>query len=435
MSYHNPSAGHFGVQHYLRGRTLSGGLVAARDGGRAYADGGMFLSARRGMGGVPHLIAAELGGTGNVVMDSIIAARKKEESEDDRKKNKKRFQDNSQAEYNRVSKQKFSLKKPTTVKRSDGKVKVETNSFWSDWNKTASVLTKPLAGPLKAAGISASRVQEITERPLDAFLDVFDPVEDRIGAAVDRVMAKKGYTQNYFGKNINLRRVQGVDRKGDKSTRNFMKRLRTVQAFIVLMFTQPGQLAIEMAFEGFDLVGDIAKAVGNMIKSAGEAAGEAAGNVAKGVENGVKSVVSFFVGGVGLGHYSGNYSGYYTGIGEPVEIAAGAGVAGETAAYGITIEEVLKQAIPILTKAIIDGAFGVASDAIKGGGKKDAGSGEKSEGSAYSTGQETSSTDDDDDDRDDKYDQDDEQQSSGVSPGLLFGGAAALVAVLMLLRK
>ncbi len=159
------------------------------------------------------------------------------------------------------------------VKIVGGKVQIPVTSFWADWNKQFAKVMVPFVPAINTAPLSVEMKVMLKTRPLDAVLDLFDPIEERIGRAVDRVILKKGATQNYFGKLRNIKRTQPIDAKADASTQNLMKTLRTIDAFVVLFFTQPVELAAECLKEGIDIAGHAVASV----KQAGAEALKAGG--------------------------------------------------------------------------------------------------------------------------------------------------------------
>jgi hypothetical protein len=160
------------------------------------------------------------------------------------------------------------LRKVSAKATSSGKVVVPVSSFWSDWNRACASTLAPFAGVIDALPLSTSDKKKLRTRPLDALMDIFDPVEDMIGRVVDHVIAKKGAKQNYFGTMRDVRRVQAIDKRADVSTQNLLRRLRTIDAFIVLMWTQPVELAATMAAEGVSMV---TKGVQDITKGARDA--------------------------------------------------------------------------------------------------------------------------------------------------------------------
>lgn len=219
---------------------------------------------------------------------------------------------------------------------------------WSSANKTASRILSPLRGPIQAAldaaGVPKTESAKIVSAPLDFLLDLFDPIENAVGRAVDRVMAKKGATQTFFGTKINLTRVQAVDRKADASVQNLLRSLRTIQAFIVLLWTQPLELAGSMLQEGLDIASTVAQ---NVTKAGGDAAAavsKAAGDVVKNVSNTVSAAgdaVKDFFGFDGLGD-----------LGEPVTVATTAAATGLAATAGAALETAIAAVITSIVTAL-----------------------------------------------------------------------------------
>lgn len=319
VSYHNPAAAHSNnATHY-------------RLGGR--------------LGAVPRLVAPELGAVLPVLAAAKAAVKQQSASESVARKQK--FADSAKSDGAKARGVRTKFQKPTARKIQGGKVKVNTSSFWAGWNREGAKVTSVFKGAIESSGLPKDVQKKLLERPLDAMLDLADPVEDRLGAAIDRVIASKGAVQNLFGTPKDVRRVQDIDKKADVSTQNLLKRLRTLDSFLTLFYTQPAALAFEMGVEGFDLVGDAAKAVADMAEKAGKAVGKAASEVQKNIEEGVKTVASW----VGLGSLGDG--GVVSGP------AAAGGLAGVAAAIGIPVE--------LLISAIVSIIVGVIGAAITGG--------------------------------------------------------------------
>lgn len=237
--------------------------------------------------------------------------------------------------------------KPTRVTVSNGKVDVPTSSFWSTWNQSAAQITAPFALVIDALPIPALSRSKLKSRPLDALLDIFDPIEDAVGRAVDKVLSQKGNTQNFFGKNMNLKRVQPVDAKADASTRNIMKMLRTIEAFYVLSFTQPLEFAAALLGEGINLAADLARASADVAAKIAQVAGDAAADVLEAAQNAADAVASFF----GLGGVNG--------LGDAGAVSAPAAAAGATVAAA-PAEVAILDAVLAALAGIIAGALDTA---------------------------------------------------------------------------
>ncbi len=222
------------------------------------------------------------------------------------------------------------------VKIVGGKVQIPVTSFWADWNKQFAKVMVPFVPAINAAPLTVAQKTLLKTRPLDAVLDLFDPIEDRIGRAVDRVILKKGATQNYFGKMRNIKRTQPIDAKADASTQNLMKTLRTIDAFVVLFFTQPVELAAECLKEGLNIAGDAVSAV----KQAGAAALKAGGAA-------LNEVSSWF----GIGAADGGV------VSAPTAVAA-------TAAAGAGIDAVITATLAAITTILTAAATAAATAAV-----------------------------------------------------------------------
>jgi len=235
-------------------------------------------------------------------------------------------------------------------------------SFWADLNAGAAGLLRPVAAPLsealKAAGAPADLRTKLVSRPLDAMLDIFDPAEDAIVRAVNRVMARKGSTQTFFGQRIDLRIGQPVDAQMDASTRNLVRSLRTISAFVVLFWTAPLELAQEMMKEGLDVASGAAAATVKLATDVTKAAGKAAQDAAKAAAGVWTSITNLF----GMPE-----PGDGIGQGGPAEgVAAGAAVA---AAGGVSLEAVLLSAVSSIVAAVTAAIPGVLNTAAGEGVK------------------------------------------------------------------
>lgn len=284
------------------------------------------------------------------------------------------------------------FKVPPATKTASGKASVQlTTSFWTDWNREAARAFRPVSTALRSLEIIPRDLREkLVTRPLDALLDVFDPLFDRVAAPCRRTMNKYlrgGRRVEWFGKYIDIRISQPrIDDKCDVSTKNLLKKLRTIQAFIVCFLKKPLEFAGECIKEGIDIVGDVAgqvgAAVGEAVENIGkaaQAAGKAVGDVVdkavKEAEKAAAGVASFFGGLVGLSGYSDG------GLGEPFTIIAGAVAGAITTIAGVITEAVILAVIAgivtIVTALIVVGIQTGAQermikDAVAAGGSAEA---------------------------------------------------------------
>lgn len=326
--------------------------------------------------------------------------------------------------------------KPSRATVTNGKVDVPVTSFWTTWNQSAAQIVQPFAVVIDALPIPSGDRAKMKSRPLDALLDIFDPIEDAIGRAVDKVLAQKGNTQNFFGKNMNLKRVQSVDSKADASTRNMMKTLRTIQAFYVLMFTQPIEFAGALLSEGVNVVGGIAQAAADVAGEIAKRAGEGAAEVLETAGEVASAVVSFF--GLGSVHGLGTAA---------VDDAAVAGAAAATTAAA-GVEVTIIDAVLATLAGIIAGALDTAiatgatlvGDALFGKTNKPATS--SSQGviipsklmtqTALTQGRESGAFQTQ---NDGALTNTGQAPSGGVSPVLVVGGFAAVVVLALALKR
>lgn len=298
------------------------------------------------VGAVPRLVAPVLGGVPRLVAPTLGALPAQTA--------------NSRAQFaTKAAGQAVDFKSKLNTKRSrrpparmqrDGKVKVEVSSVWSDMNAVASDLLKPLYGMIDALpNHIASRTvkNKWKTRPLDAQMDMIDPIEHALARAINRVLARKGNVQSFFGDMRDLRLVQAVDLKTDTSTQNLMRRLRVAHAFYVLMFAQPIDFAAELLKEGIDVAGSMAAAAGQVAADIAKQAGETVEKAAEEAGKAAKTVASWF--GLGSAHGLGSYGG----LGEPATAATAGLVAALTPVVGAGMAEFLAWVIMGITASII----------------------------------------------------------------------------------
>lgn len=234
------------------------------------------------------------------------------------------------------------FKKPVAMKTRDGKASVQlTTSFWSDWNGEAAKAFRPVAPAIRAAKIIPADLRaKLLTRPLDALIDIFNPLFDRVAAPCTRTMnahLKGGRRVEWFGKYIDIRISQpSIDNKLDASTKNLMRKLRIMQAFIVCFLKKPLEFAGECLKEGVDIVTDVVSSVSDAVGGAVESIAKGASDTAKRASDeaakAAAGVASFFGGLVGLGGY---------GLGEAATGISGAIAAAITTIAGVVTENVL----------------------------------------------------------------------------------------------
>ncbi len=279
---------------------------------------GSASNASHYIGAIPHLVAPVLGGlAGSLAFPTSLSTINLR---------KAAFVSNAAQNVALARASAVTLRLPSVTKPTadaKGRIVVPISSFWSNLNQTAAQAVKPFAGAVNAMTfLTVAQRNQIINAPLDALLDMFDPIFDHVGAAVDRVLAKKGNVQNYFGSNKNLQRVQANDLKSDAVTQDLLKKLRTIEAFVVLFFTQPIDLAGEMLKEGLDIAQSAGQVVGQVATNVASAIGKDATEVMQASTNAASTVASWF----GLGHFS-----YALGDGGLVS-----GPTAATAATGVT---------------------------------------------------------------------------------------------------
>lgn len=115
-------------------------------------------------------------------------------------------------------------------------------------NDDFSAFLRPVSGAIDALPISVEAKTELKTRPFDSLIDIFDPIEDIVSGAIARVNASTGKnTRNFFGTVVDMRVNQPGDNRLDTSTLNLVKRLRTIQQFMVLIILDPIDLGVELA--------------------------------------------------------------------------------------------------------------------------------------------------------------------------------------------
>jgi len=251
-------------------------------------------------------------------------------------------------------------KNPVMVKidPNTGQVKVPVGSFMSDFNREASRLMAPFSGVIAALPIPRDVRHDLRHAPIDALMNIFDPIEDAVGRAVDRTLAKKGNHQNYFGTVVNVKRVQTVDLKTDASSQNFMRRFRTMRAFFILVITQPIEFAAQLLQEGINIVGEGATAIGKVASDFATAAGKITADIVKATADAAGSVAAWF----GLGGL-----GAYGGLGvEPTSIASSI-----LAAIGVTLDPAIVAILDSIITMIVGLISAAVGSFISGGGKAD----------------------------------------------------------------
>jgi hypothetical protein len=253
------------------------------------------------------------------------------------------------------------FKKPTAVKKADGKVAVPITSFLTDWNKQAAEVLRPVMRALRNVPMpSFIDKRKLENRPIDFILDVFNPVFDRFEAACVRTQRQhvpRGKVE-WFGKTIDIRIDQPGDERMDASTRGFVRKMRIIQSFILLFFTKPIELAGECLKEGVDLAGDVARDVGKAVDDTLKQAGKTAQAAAQEAQKAVAGAVDWFKSVTGLGAYGGTYGLGATGVEE-------GGAVGVVGVGGVGIEQVVQQIIEKIMQALSEKAPEIASNLVQ----------------------------------------------------------------------
>jgi hypothetical protein len=126
-----------------------------------------------------------------------------------------------------------------------------------EFNKAGARALAPVSGQIDALpGLSRSMKDKIKNRPYEAILDIFDPLEDAIERVTAKINKKTGLTKRkVFGTTVDMVVDPAYDRQiKDVTIRNLLRRLRSANHFIALFWTEPLLLAIGMAQEGIDVI-------------------------------------------------------------------------------------------------------------------------------------------------------------------------------------
>jgi hypothetical protein len=255
--------------------------------------------------------------------------------------------------------------KPTASKNPDGKVSVPVTTFWSDWNAQTARAIQPVASAIRSLELLPRALREkMVTRPLDALLDIFNPLFDRVAAPCRRTMQQHlrgGRRVEWFGRYIDIRIEQPlIDNAADESTKTLLRKLRTIQAFIVCFLKKPVEFAGECLKEGIDIVGDVAGAVGQAVGNAVEAIGKAAQDAGKAVGDVAKKAADEAGKAVaGVASFFGNAFGL-SGLGEAATGISGAVAAAITTIAGVITENVIIAIIGAIV-TVIGAVIGAAA--------------------------------------------------------------------------
>lgn len=367
MSYHNPSV-----------------TKGARDNhGHYNMRRGALVARGVGMGAVPQLVAPVLGGAGLGSAPKITLPGSPPLTI---AQGKALVAAQAQAKLAMLPPLSFRKAQPgdTQIVNEGGKpkVKVSTTSLWGEWNEDLANLFRPFRGIIDALPnppFPSKLKSDLKNAPLNALFDIFDPIFDHVGAAIDRVLAKKGNTQNFFGHIMNLKRVQAADGNADAATRDLLLRLRTIQAFFALWFTQPIDFAIELGKEGINIVQGAAETAEHIAQQVAQAAGEVAEKILEAGDQAKRAVQSWF----GFGGYGG-FGAF--GLGASGADDAAAALAGEQAAQvgedaGVVIppaiEQIIEKVAAAVALALVDKAVETGTGLITGQGSGSGGGSSK----------------------------------------------------------
>lgn len=273
--------------------------------------------------------------------------------------------------------------KPKVEKTSKGKASVKISSFWSDWNKAAARGIRPVAQALRGLDVLPRNLRDkLINRPLDALIEMFDPVFNTLATPCTRTMnlhLKGGRRVEWFGRYIDIRISQPTfDRKLDKSTKTFLKKMRTIQAFIICFIKKPLEFSGECLKAGLDLAKGVVKAVGKAVDSAvmsigaatqavGKAVGDLAQQAADEAGKAMAGAASFVGGLFGLGAYADEHEGL--GDGGLISLPA---ITGTTLIAGVAIENTLIfGVISAIVTAVAGTATTLGVTAMQTGAQKD----------------------------------------------------------------
>ena len=276
--------------------------------------------------------------------------------------------------------------KPRATKTRDGKASVQITSVLTEWNREAAKALRPVAPAIRGLDLlSRSMREKLINRPIDALLDLFNPLFSTLAVPCKRTMdlhLKGGRRVEWFGQYLDIRISQPtIDIRLDVSTRNFVKKLRTIQAFIICFLKKPLEFTGECLKAGIDLATNVAKSVGKAVDSAvmsigkaaqdaGAAVGDLAAKAADEAGKAAAGVASLVGGFLGFGSYDQEYEGLGDG-----GAASGPSVAGTTLICGVAIENSLILGVLASITGTVVALFKIQTDKevqlaqIKAGGK------------------------------------------------------------------
>lgn len=125
----------------------------------------------------------------------------------------------------------------------------------------------PLAPIIKALpGVPVSIKNKIVSRPIDALIDILDPIEAALIRVTKRINKSTGkMTRKVFFSEVDMRQVDdwapSVRSKLDGSLKNLLRRLLSLNHFIALFWDEPLLLAAEMYAEGYDIADGMTKSL------------------------------------------------------------------------------------------------------------------------------------------------------------------------------
>lgn len=140
------------------------------------------------------------------------------------------------------------------TREAGGSKAVISSSTISRMNAEFARALRPAYGAIDALSssiLSPGDRSRLKNKPLDFFLDLFDPIEDIVVGAIARVNAATGkQSRNFFGTTVDMRANPPSDNRLDTSVKNFVKRLRTIQQFMTLVVLEPIRFNVELIAGG-----------------------------------------------------------------------------------------------------------------------------------------------------------------------------------------
>ncbi len=157
-------------------------------------------------------------------------------------------------------------------------VDVNVNDILNTANSQAAAALAPLSPLVNLLPLDPEAKEVMRTRPIDAFLRLFEPVEGFLRDVVTKANELSGTTSRTMinGAICDMRIDQPWDGIMSPSLRAFMRRLRTVNGYVVFVIQDPGHLAVATAqifqaraIQGAQWLGRFISAVGGTARTQG----------------------------------------------------------------------------------------------------------------------------------------------------------------------